>query len=294
MTTEGRAKLEAELEKLKNEDLKEIAVNFGEFHETVKPPLIKIGHSEEQPFAGDLPALGWIDNVRKEDGKLLADFMEVPAVVADLIRKRAYKRVSPEIYSDYVDSDGINHGKVLRAVVLEGAEIPAFKDLKDVQALYQKSEFEDEFGKWTIYIKAEKGGDMAEERLEKVEKTTESLLDENIKLKVEKFMEDNKEKVLPTFQPLLKEMLIQTARDDGKVIKFKEENEDKEFKLNEAIRELVTRLPKLVEFDELGKASGEAVDKDTEEYNRIQKLASESKISFEEAEEKLRTEGKLA
>ena len=279
---------------VKEGDIDEIAANFTKLHETIKPPL-KIGHSEEQPFAGDMPSLGWIDNVRKEGSKLLADFKEVPAVVAELIRKGAYKRISPEIYSPYIDADETDHGRVLRAVVLEGAEIPAFKDLKDVQALYQKNEFKDNIGKWTILIKTEKtkGGDMSVERLVKVEKATGTLLDENIKLKVEKFMEDNKTKILPTYEPLLKAMLVKTAKNEDAVIKFKEEDNEREFSIHQSIKELVTRMKDVISFDEIAQATAEAKDKETAEYEKVNKYALENKITFADADRILREKGDL-
>lgn len=106
-----------------------------------KPP-IKLGHSEEQKLLDTegLPAAGWVENLRRIGGKLVADFKGVPKKIADLIRAGGYKRKSAEIYWGY-SPDGNGKAKfprVLKAVALLGGEIPAVTSLDEILALYER------------------------------------------------------------------------------------------------------------------------------------------------------------
>lgn len=114
------------------DDLTAMVKNFGELKEKIKPTMV-IGHSEDQKLLQDsgLPAAGWMDEVKKVGSKLVASFKDVPKVVADLITKGAYKRISSEIYNNFEDK-----GLALRRVALLGGEIPEVKTLQDVAALY--------------------------------------------------------------------------------------------------------------------------------------------------------------
>lgn len=117
-------------------DLQEIARNFPLTKKIHKAPF-KFGHADAQKFMGQrdgAPALGWADNVRVENGKLIADFTDVPKEIFELINAGRYKRVSAEFYED-VSLDGKPIGRVLRAVALLGADIPAVTNLKDLQAV---------------------------------------------------------------------------------------------------------------------------------------------------------------
>lgn len=104
-----------------------------------KPP-VKLGHSETQKLlkGEELPAAGWVENLRRAGSKLIADFRQVPKVIADIIRAGGLKRTSAEIYWDYGSPDGQKYPRVLKAVALLGASIPAVTSLKDIVALYAK------------------------------------------------------------------------------------------------------------------------------------------------------------
>lgn len=116
-------------------DLEEIAANFEKLKEIIKPPL-KFGHDDKQNLTaqedGD-PALGWVESLRVVGGKLLATVKEMPAVVYKAIKAGRYKRVSAEIYLN-VKLEKKKLGKVLKAVALLGADIPAVNDLADLTA----------------------------------------------------------------------------------------------------------------------------------------------------------------
>jgi hypothetical protein len=88
------------------------------------PPL-KAGHAEV-PGA---PALGWVERLRRVGTTLVADFVGLPKAVYDAIRQRRYDRVSAEVYWGY-ERDGRTWGRVLKAVALLGAEIPAVPELR--------------------------------------------------------------------------------------------------------------------------------------------------------------------
>lgn len=91
-----------------------------------KPP-IKSGHSEDVP---GLPALGWVENLRCENGCLLADFNQLYPEVYEAIKDKRYNTVSSEIYFNYKQQDGTILPKVLKAVAILGQDVPAVKNLK--------------------------------------------------------------------------------------------------------------------------------------------------------------------
>lgn len=98
-----------------------------------KIPL-KFGHNSEQPLTDGQPALGWVSHVYREGKKLLADFVDMPSVVYDAIKKGIYKFVSVELLGD-VTADTRVIPWVLDAVALLGADPPAVGNLKDLQQL---------------------------------------------------------------------------------------------------------------------------------------------------------------
>jgi len=119
-------------------DLKQIESNFKELSHKVKPPL-KIGHSEDQKFLKEegLPAAGWVSRLKQVGDTLFATITNVPKKIAELIKDKAYRRVSSEIYPEY-SSGGKTFKNVFRAVALLGGDIPAIDSLEDVKALYTK------------------------------------------------------------------------------------------------------------------------------------------------------------
>jgi hypothetical protein len=115
------------------EDLDEIADNFERLGELIKPPL-KLGHNDEQEkeiLRDGQPALGWIENVRRMGEKLVADFKQLPATVYAAIMSGRYKRISPEIVYK-IKSGDTTFKNVLWAVSLLGADVPAVKNLLDI------------------------------------------------------------------------------------------------------------------------------------------------------------------
>lgn len=100
-------------------------------------PYLKLGHSEDQTLLAEdsLPAAGWVANIYRVGHKLLADFCDIPNKIADLIKAKAYKRVSSEIFVN-VNVNGKKYPYALKAVALLGGETPAVQTLDDIHALY--------------------------------------------------------------------------------------------------------------------------------------------------------------
>lgn len=123
-------------DKYTDKDLDTIVNTFQSTKELLKPYL-KLGHSENQQLLAEdsLPAAGWISNVYRKGSKLLADFQDIPAKVYELIKKRAYARVSSEIFVN-MKVNGKRYPYALKAVALLGGETPAVQTLDDVHALY--------------------------------------------------------------------------------------------------------------------------------------------------------------
>ena len=108
-------------------------------------PFLKLGHDDSQALAkksglaiGELPMLGVIENMRRHGDKLIADFKNVPAKLAELIKAGAYRPVSAEIWTDIKMRAG-KFRLMLKAVGILGADAPAvsgLNSLDDLIALY--------------------------------------------------------------------------------------------------------------------------------------------------------------
>jgi hypothetical protein len=116
-------------------DLDTIVANFGSLKDEIKPVAV-IGHEEDQDLLKNsgLFSAGWMTDVKKSGSKLVASFKDVPQVLAELINKGAYRRISSEIYDNYKGK-----GNALRRVAILGGEIPEVKNLQDIAALYSEA-----------------------------------------------------------------------------------------------------------------------------------------------------------
>lgn len=104
-------------------------------------PCLKLGHDDEQAIAQELvqkdgyPSIGWVSSLRRVGDKLVADLSHVPQKLGELIKARAYKKVSPELSENY-EIGGKKYPNVLRALSLLGADAPAVKTISDIVAQY--------------------------------------------------------------------------------------------------------------------------------------------------------------
>jgi hypothetical protein len=111
-------------------DLEDMARNFDELKDKIKPP-IKLGHRQLE----GQPALGWVEGLRVLGEKLIASVVDVPPIITEAIKRKLYRRVSPEIYFGYKDTTTKKrYNLVVSAVSLLGADIPAVKTLEDLTA----------------------------------------------------------------------------------------------------------------------------------------------------------------
>lgn len=124
-------------DKYTEKDLEQMVASFNQIGEQIKPHL-KIGHSDKQTLlaADEIPAAGWMTNLYKKGEKLVADFKDVPQKIYNLIKNKAYKRISSEIYWNFKHKDGKIYPRVMRACALLGGATPAVTNLADIEALY--------------------------------------------------------------------------------------------------------------------------------------------------------------
>ncbi|MEK7112899.1 MAG: phage protease [Patescibacteria group bacterium] len=125
-------------DKYTKSDLEQMVENFEALKSEVKPP-VKLGHNEKQKLLEEdgLPAAGWITKLKVKGDKLVATLSDVPRKIYELIKNRAYKRKSAEIYPSFKASDGKIYRPVLRAVAILGQDIPAVTTIGDIHALYK-------------------------------------------------------------------------------------------------------------------------------------------------------------
>ncbi len=100
-------------------------------------PILKLGHNDEQVLLAKdgLPAAGAVSAMYIKGKKLLADFVDVPAKIYDLIQKKAYRKVSVELYKG-LTLEGQQFPAWIGAVALLGADLPAMTSLNDILQMY--------------------------------------------------------------------------------------------------------------------------------------------------------------
>jgi len=104
----------------------------------IEPP-VKLGHNEEQTLlqSDGYPAAGYVTQVYRVGNQIFADVKDMPKKIADLIEKRAYSKISAELYQEFKHPETQeNLGYVLRAIAFLGADIPEVKGIGDITRLY--------------------------------------------------------------------------------------------------------------------------------------------------------------
>jgi len=129
-------------DKYTTDDLDEM-VNAFEANKTKVRPYLKLGHDENQELLqrDGLPAAGWIDRIYRVGDMLFANFVDIPKKIYDLIKNKAYRNVSSEIYWN-IDINGTLYKRMLSAVALLGADTPAVMNLDDILNMYGLVSFE--------------------------------------------------------------------------------------------------------------------------------------------------------
>lgn len=123
-------------------DLDEMVRAYEANKDTLRPYL-KLGHDDKQALLqkDGYPAAGWIENVRRVGEKLVADFVDIPNKIYELIQNKAYRKVSSEIYWN-VNINKNRFKRFLSGVALLGTDLPACTNLSDILAQYGISDFE--------------------------------------------------------------------------------------------------------------------------------------------------------
>lgn len=237
-------------------DLEKIVEGFYETKSALKPYL-KLGHDEEQKLAKNsglvqksgMPALGWIENLRKAGKKLIADFIKVPKKLCELIKVGAYRRLSPEIFWNLAIG-GKRYNRLLKDVAILGADTPECGDLNDIMALYIANA---EFTTYQTDAKVESyefdfdGEKILEEKEEKMAEL-EKLKEENKKYEKEKKEAEEKAK-LAEEEKVKAEEATKKAEEEKKKAeeeKGKAEKELTEKKEEETKTEINAKVEKLI------------------------------------------------
>jgi len=135
-------------DKFTTEHLQNLAHNFDALKDTVKP-FLKLGHNQKQEDGK--PSMGWVKALKVSGDKLIATLTQVPEVVYKAIKGGRYKRLSAEIYFNMRDKAGNIRKRVLRAVALLGADVPAVDNLADIDAYLTQSILNEQFDKVMAY-----------------------------------------------------------------------------------------------------------------------------------------------
>lgn len=119
------------------EDLDNMVQAFKDTAETSRPYL-KLGHDDKQDLLQEdgYPAIGWVGNLYRKGEKLVADFIDIPEKIYELIKNKAYRNVSSEIYWNLSMGEK-KYPYLLGGVALLGADMPAVSNLKDILAMYK-------------------------------------------------------------------------------------------------------------------------------------------------------------
>jgi hypothetical protein len=236
-------------------DLEDMARNFDELKEKIKPP-IKLGHRQLE----GQPALGWVESLRVLGEKLIASVVDVPPIITEAIKRKLYRRVSPEIYFGYKDTTTKKrYNFVVSAVSLLGADIPAVKTLEDLTAFLSEMKpdaerlmsYEFQFTANADDTIAIQGGSKAMDEKEFGEKLELAQKEADAKVADEKAAREKAEAELKAY----KDEQEKQARE-GKVASVKAFCEDlvKTGKMTPAVRDTIFPKDKegLVEFSEAG------------------------------------------
>lgn len=225
-------------DKYTEKDLEDMVAGFYETKEQIAPYL-KLGHDEKQKLAqsSGMPALGWVENLRKVGKKLIADFVKVPQKIYDLIKAGAYRKKSAEIFWN-IDVKGKKYRRLLRAVSILGADTPACGDIGDIVNLYST------MPEFYIYE-----NDSAE-------------------VKIYDFI-DNKKKEEDTMSDV-QELLKKNTELEEKLKKYEEEKKEAEAKVEEAEKKVEEAKTEAEAAKTEAEKANEELDKKKEEETKTE------------------------
>lgn len=299
-----------------NEDLDQIIDAFNETKSEIKPYL-KLGHDNDQKLLqkDGLPAAGWLDNIKRVGNKLVADFIDIPEKVYQLIKNKAYKKVSSEIYWNLKHGEK-TYKRLLSGVALLGSNLPAVSSLSDILNLYAIED--SNYDNIKVYT-FNQGDDMSEEIQEKIElelkeykDKLQSLEIENNELKIYKeehekrlleieaekkdielksFISDLEKQDLCT--PAMKEYVIELLKEEKKEYTVNEKQYNKYELLQETLK--LFKAASEVNFDENSEDGKiESVKNDEQVLDeKINKYILEHKVTYGDAYRQVMAEENL-
>lgn len=270
-------------DKYSTEDLHQMVQAFENLKEGFKPYL-KLGHDNSQKLAksSGLPSVGWVERLYVQGQKLFADLEYIPEKIYKLIKSKAYRKVSCEIYWD-LDVNGIKYPRVLGAVALLGAETPGVGNLQDIINMYsQKSDLvfkafekDDTFKTYELNFTGDEMEDLEKAQAELEAKKKEYASLEAAKVELEKKAEADKAE-LETLRAEKQKALDEAKA--AKISKFVTELESKKL-VTPSMKDLVTGLLE----DKKEYSLGEKKLSRDEAIEQILTLSQEAaKVNFDE------------
>lgn len=234
-----------------DKDLDAIVSSFKEIGSQIKP-YVKLGHGSKQGLLkeDELPAAGWITDIRRKGNKIVADINGIPRKIYELLKNGGYRRVSSEIYWD-LKMGGKTYPYALKAIAFLGGTTPAVQNLDDIIALYGRSEAAHAYNADGVVVKAyETPEDTQMDELKKANEEIAALkLDVEAKGKEAKAFSDELATVKADAEKIKTEL---TARAESAEAKVKEHS-DKAIKA-----EVTAEIDKLIVGKKIMPAQKEA------------------------------------
>jgi hypothetical protein len=253
-------------------------------------PYLKLGHDNKQQLAksSGLPSVGWVERIYVKGSKLFADLDYIPQKIYKLIKSKAYRKVSCEVYWD-LDVDGTKYPRVLGAVALLGAETPGVMNLRDILGTYSNKnktdvvfkafEKDDKFRTYEVDFHTNEGSEMEEleglkAELEASKKEYSTV--EAAKADLQKQLDSNAEELKALREANMKAIEEANA---AKVAKFVTEMESKKL-VTPGMKDLITQLVS----DKKEFSVGEKTLSKEEAIEQILVLSQEAaKVNFDES-----------
>ncbi len=268
------------------------------FKATGHVPALKLGHNNAQGIleSAGLPSAGAVGDLRVKGTKLIADFIDIPKKIYALIKAKAYRAVSSEVFNN-VTIGGQKYRKMLSAVALLGDETPAVMDLKGILSLYSAVPFTSDSVPDIIKINksefnSKKGNAMPELAAEKAK--TAQLQKENEELlafKAKAELEAKEAKLNVFVNSLETDKLISPAMKPliAALVGEKEtySHNNKTLNREELVKEILGLSAEFSKLNFAQKTTKGDPNKNMEDEKmmsgKIQKYADEKKISFSDA-----------
>lgn len=188
-------------------------------------PVLKLGHDNDQILLqkDGMPAAGWVSNVYVRGKKLFADFVDIPEKIYELIKKKAYRKVSVEIFSGY-SFDGKTYPNLLAAVALLGADTPAVMTLSDILDRYnlQAKNFTNDPNSNNIEVKIYS----SDLKVDGISENFEQMPDDKMRKKMQEMIDQMKQKI-DDLQGRLDDMSKDKKSSDDNYSVYKKETEEK-------------------------------------------------------------------